>query len=174
VIEGLFAAGHEIVEIWYGSGSATLKPSKQRRLERQIARKIARLQKGRQFTFRDVGGTSHQDRLALVDTLQNVPGLVSAGSGIIFKQDFLDRFDVAVNFHPAMLPDYRGPHPLQALVLRGDADRFGGMTMHLLAVGIDEGAIVAQQHIPRSSARHSLDWRLKLSAAAGRMARDDL
>lgn len=173
VIEGLLAGHHEIVEIWYGSGRSggDIEPTK--REARSFAKHLKRLDKGRGLPFRDIGGTTHEGRLSLLDAIGRPPGLVSAGSAIIFRQPFLDAFDVAVNFHPTLLPHYRGPHPLDALILHGDADRYGGMTMHLINAGIDEGAIVAQRAIPRSSARHDLDWRRRLSRAAGRMIEVD-
>lgn len=174
VLDGLLSAGHEIVEVWYGSSASLAEERLTPRQLRRRARGVARLKKTRPLTFRNLAGTSHADRLALLDEVGNPPVLVSAGSSIIFKQDFLDRFAVAVNFHPTLLPHYRGPFPLEALVIRGDADRYGGMTMHELNAGIDEGAIVAQRAIPRSSARNSLDWRYRLARAAGEMAARDL
>ncbi|MEM1039609.1 MAG: formyltransferase family protein [Pseudomonadota bacterium] len=173
VIEGLLAGQHEIVEIWYGSGRSGGDIELTARQARTVAKRLKRLDKGRGLPFRNVSGTSHADLLSFLDAIGRPPGLVSAGSAIIFRKPFLDAFEIAVNFHPAMLPHYRGPHPLDALILHGDADRYGGMTMHLINAGIDEGAIVAQRAIPRSSARHGLDWRHRLSRAAGQMIEVD-
>ena len=153
VIEGLLAGHHEIVEIWYGSGRSggDIEPTK--RQARSFAKHLKHLDKGRGLPFRDIGGTSHEERLSLLDAIGRPSGLVSAGSAIIFRQPFLDAFDVAVNFHPTLLPHYRGPHPLDALILHGDADRYGRMTNHMHNAGIDEGKNVTQRAYPRTTSR---------------------
>jgi methionyl-tRNA formyltransferase len=50
----------------------------------------------------------------------------------------------ALNFHPALLPNYRGPQPIQWLAIDGAMDRCGGVTLHEMTNAFDEGAIVAQ------------------------------
>ena len=49
-----------------------------------------------------------------------------------------------LNLHPALLPHYRGPLPVQAMVIDRTLDRYGGVTLHRIAYGFDEGDIVAQ------------------------------
>lgn len=49
-----------------------------------------------------------------------------------------------VNFHPALLPAYPGPHPTQCLVSDGAFGRFGGLTLHTLTESFDQGDILAQ------------------------------
>jgi len=50
----------------------------------------------------------------------------------------------ALNFHPAMLPHYRGPHPFHWLAIHDAWQKYGGVTLHEMTDGFDEGAIVAQ------------------------------
>ena len=50
----------------------------------------------------------------------------------------------ALNFHPALLPHYRGPQPFHWLAIHGAWQKFGGVTLHEMTDGFDEGAIVAQ------------------------------
>lgn len=77
--------------------------------------------------------------------------LVCAGSNIIFPGPFLERLKGrAVNFHPALLPHYKGPLPFHALLMDGMADRYGGISLHLLEAGIDAGAIIAQRKLALS------------------------
>lgn len=57
---------------------------------------------------------------------------------------FLSRFrHGGVNFHPALLPAYRGPHPTRCLVADGQVEAWGGLTLHTMTEGFDEGAILA-------------------------------
>lgn len=84
--------------------------------------------------------------------------LICAGSNIIFPKEFLDNLKGrAFNLHPALLPSYRGPKPLHAMILHGTEDLYGGMTLHLLSQGIDAGDIVGQKKLPLKDAKHS-DW----------------
>ncbi|MDX6806951.1 formyltransferase family protein [Terrihabitans rhizophilus] len=48
-----------------------------------------------------------------------------------------------VNFHPALLPQYRGPRPFHWLAYDGAWRDFGGVTLHLMTQGFDEGDILA-------------------------------
>lgn len=49
-----------------------------------------------------------------------------------------------LNLHPALLPAYRGPHPIHRLVVDGLHAIHGGVTLHKMSAGFDEGDIVAQ------------------------------
>jgi methionyl-tRNA formyltransferase len=85
--------------------------------------------------------------------------------------ELLDLFpDRAVNFHPAMLPHYRGPAPTRGMLLDGLADHYGGVTLHLLSEGLDEGPIIAQRSVPRSASPDDFSWRYRLAEAAGDLA----
>lgn len=58
----------------------------------------------------------------------------------------------AVNFHPTLLPAYRGPSPFQGLMLDGQGNRHGGLSLHVLTPGIDEGPVIAQKTLPLAQA----------------------
>lgn len=59
----------------------------------------------------------------------------------IFRQDFIGIFpNGCINFHPAILPRYRGRYPTVWPILYGD--RFAGYTMHYIDRGIDTGDII--------------------------------
>lgn len=48
-----------------------------------------------------------------------------------------------VNLHPALLPHFRGPSPLHHLLLQDAWREFGGVTLHRMSAGLDEGGIIA-------------------------------
>jgi methionyl-tRNA formyltransferase len=73
--------------------------------------------------------------------------IVIAAFGRIFKKEFIDLFPMGgVNFHPSLLPRHRGPSPIPAAILEGDAET--GVTLHRLALGMDAGDILAQWRMP--------------------------
>ena len=51
-----------------------------------------------------------------------------------------------VNFHPSLLPRYRGPAPLARIFLNGDT--ISGATWHRVTESIDQGDILAQKTFP--------------------------
>ncbi|AZO53877.1 MULTISPECIES: formyltransferase family protein [unclassified Mesorhizobium] len=55
-----------------------------------------------------------------------------------------------LNFHPALLPNYRGPHPLHRLAADGQHAVHGGVTLHKMSANFDDGDILGQ--VPFSEA----------------------
>lgn len=51
-----------------------------------------------------------------------------------------------LNVHPSLLPRYRGPSPVQATILNGDAET--GVSLIKLVAKMDAGPIVAQERVP--------------------------
>ncbi len=51
-----------------------------------------------------------------------------------------------LNTHPSLLPELKGPHPINGLFLQGHQEF--GATTHLMAEEVDAGAILAQVRIP--------------------------
>lgn len=51
-----------------------------------------------------------------------------------------------INFHPSLLPLYRGPCPEQSVLLNGEKET--GITVHYIAQKIDAGNILLQKKIP--------------------------
>ena len=74
--------------------------------------------------------------------------LVSYGK--LLPQRTLDIFSpiCIVNVHPSLLPQYRGPAPIEAAILHGDQTT--GITIMRLTLGMDEGPIFAQETYPLS------------------------
>ena len=72
--------------------------------------------------------------------------LVVVAYGRIFGPRFLSLFrDGGINVHPSLLPRHRGPSPLQAAILAGDAET--GVTVQYLAPEMDSGDVILQERI---------------------------
>ena len=72
--------------------------------------------------------------------------LVVVAYGRIFRPEFLALFPRgAINLHPSLLPRHRGPTPIPATILAGDAE--GGVTIQRVAAPVDSGAILAQERL---------------------------
>ena len=52
----------------------------------------------------------------------------------------------AFNFHPSLLPAYRGASPTKHCLLNGET--VTGMTVHMLTEDLDRGQIIAQRRLP--------------------------
>ena len=72
--------------------------------------------------------------------------LVAVAYGRIFGPQFLGCFPRGgINLHPSLLPLYRGPSPLSAAILHGEAQT--GVTIQVIAPQMDAGDILAQETI---------------------------
>ena len=65
-----------------------------------------------------------------------------------------------LNLHPALLPHCRGPNPIYRLVVDQTHETHGGVTLHKMTSGFDEGDILAQAGLAKE------DWH-----SAGTVAR---
>lgn len=75
---------------------------------------------------------------------------VVAAYGKIIPQSILDiPTHGAVNIHPSLLPQYRGPSPIQTAILNGDTQT--GTTLILMDEEIDHGPILLQKPYPIAS-----------------------
>jgi methionyl-tRNA formyltransferase len=68
---------------------------------------------------------------------------VVASYGQIINSDILNHPKLGmINWHPSLLPLYRGPTPLQTSLLNGDSN--GGLTWIKMDKGMDSGDIISQ------------------------------
>lgn len=75
--------------------------------------------------------------------------LVCVAYGRIFGPRFLAMFPAGgLNLHPSLLPSYRGPAPIPAAILAGEA--VTGISVQELAAEMDSGDIFLQKRIPLS------------------------
>jgi len=73
--------------------------------------------------------------------------LVCFALGCIFGPKCLSLFSMGgINMHPSLLPRYRGPSPIPAVILGGDKET--GVTIQRIALEMDAGDILAQEKIP--------------------------
>lgn len=92
---------------------------------------------------------------------------VIAAYGQILRQAILDLpRHGCLNVHPSLLPRHRGPAPIAAAILAGDAAT--GVTIMLTERGLDTGPILGQRHIPieRNMTTMSLEPQLATLGAA--------
>lgn len=73
--------------------------------------------------------------------------LVVVAYGKILPKEVLElpKFG-AVNVHASLLPKFRGPAPIPAAILHGDAET--GVTIMKLDEGMDTGPLLAQEYLP--------------------------
>lgn len=75
---------------------------------------------------------------------------VVAAYGEILRRNVLEIPRLGyLNIHPSLLPRYRGPTPVHAAILGGDAET--GVTVMRLDARMDSGPILAQERVPLPS-----------------------
>ena len=67
---------------------------------------------------------------------------IITGFNQIFRRPTIERFATLVNFHPSLLPYYRGPVPSQWCLRNGETHT--GFTLHRVTERIDQGEILYQ------------------------------
>lgn len=91
---------------------------------------------------------------------------VLAAYGRIIPQKILDEFPLGIiNVHPSLLPQYRGPTPIEQAILDGAAKT--GVSIMQLTAGMDEGPIYKQKtlHAAADESKQSLALRLQQTGA---------
>jgi methionyl-tRNA formyltransferase len=171
VLSAWLAAGHQVAEVWCGR----MSPSRLTRsravlrwfypdwtvsgLVRRHALKVRRHAK-----LMDWEEAPRHARDLGADTL------IAAMSLDIVPPRLLELFGGrALNFHPALLPYYRGKDPRVGMRLDGTADQFGGVTAHIIRQGIDRGEIVAARPVPFSAHATHVRWVVAEAKAAGEL-----
>jgi len=89
---------------------------------------------------------------------------IVAGFNQIFKAKLIARFGSLVNFHPSLLPLYRGPVPSHWCIENGEAA--SGFSLHRLTERIDAGEVMWQEIVPIESGDTPLDLTLRIARAA--------
>ena len=73
--------------------------------------------------------------------------LVVVAFGRIFSKEFLELFPQGgINLHASLLPKYRGPSPITAVILSGESGT--GVTVQKLAPKMDAGDILGTRSLP--------------------------
>jgi phosphoribosylglycinamide formyltransferase-1 len=72
--------------------------------------------------------------------------VVLAGYMQLLDPEFLQEFPQAViNVHPALLPAFPGPHPIEDQIAYGV--KVSGVTVHFVDDGVDTGSIILQEAV---------------------------
>ncbi|MEL6635420.1 MAG: formyltransferase family protein [Bacteroidota bacterium] len=90
---------------------------------------------------------------------------ICSGFNQIFSAATLECFRGVVNFHPSLLPYYRGPVPNYWCLQNGETQT--GYTLHRMSARIDAGAILHQECLPigAGDTERSLDEKLAQRAS---------
>ncbi len=73
-----------------------------------------------------------------------------------------------INFHPSLLPLYRGPRPIQWQLINGE--RHGGCTAHFMVEKVDRGPVILQKTIDIALGDDGHTLRQKCGKLMGAMA----
>lgn len=69
--------------------------------------------------------------------------LLSLGWRSKISSSTLNKFQIKLNFHPALLPEYKGYHPIPYVIINNE--NIHGITVHSISEGIDEGDILLKE-----------------------------
>ncbi len=107
-----------------------------------------------------------KQRFTLVDSLSQADLAVVAAYGkILTKQELETPKFGCINIHPSLLPIYRGPSPIQQIILNND--KISGFTIIKMDEEIDHGPIIYQDTLELSDSDNfdTLSKKLFLAAA---------
>jgi phosphoribosylglycinamide formyltransferase 1 len=77
---------------------------------------------------------------------RNIELVVLAGYMELLTAEFLRAFpNRVINVHPALLPAFPGPHPIEDQIAHGI--KVGGVTVHFVDEGVDSGPIILQEPV---------------------------
>lgn len=90
---------------------------------------------------------------------------IVAGFNQIFRPKTIERFRTLVNFHPSLLPYYRGPVPSTWCLKHGETS--SGYTLHRVTERIDDGEILHQGSVSTAgvASPEALDRRIAEAGA---------
>ncbi|MCC6888157.1 MAG: hypothetical protein IT536_06435 [Hyphomicrobiales bacterium] len=165
-------SGHTIAEVWTGGPRRGGQWRRDRALGIFAPRwSLASALKRWRIPHRSIASLKADpgigDRIASL----NVDVVLSVHFKLILPSSLLAKLSMPVlNLHPALLPAYRGPSPLMAMLVDETPDRFGGVTLHAIVPGIDAGPIFAARKVPLPASRNLREWELALARAAADLA----
>ena len=118
-----------------------------RRHARALERAQAAGVRAAAFELADYESREERD-LAIADWLDEhgVTLVACAGFMHLLTPQFLARFPRRiVNIHPALLPAFPGPTPIEDALAAGAAET--GVTVHYVDEGVDSGPVIAQERV---------------------------
>lgn len=112
---------------------------------RRVRRRLQERRLSRQYGV-PVAIVENINSRAFLDRIAPQDCALIAGFNQILKSETIGRFRLVVNFHPSLLPLYRGPVPSYWCLVNGETQ--SGFTLHRVTERIDNGAILYQEAIP--------------------------
>jgi methionyl-tRNA formyltransferase len=110
-------------------------------------------------------------------TLDDLDSLARSGCDVLVVASYLwripdwkSRLPYCINFHPAPLPEGRGPYPAVKALL--DQQPTWGVSCHKVEHDFDSGDLLATRQFPLSSGECHESLDLKIQMAMGRLATD--
>jgi methionyl-tRNA formyltransferase len=98
----------------------------------------------------------------------NADAAVLVAYGRIISQSVIDIFPRGIiNVHPSLLPKYRGPTPLESVIL--NVDKQTGVSIMQLGAGMDDGPVFSQQKIALNGKETKQELADKLSRLGAKM-----
>ena len=91
------------------------------------------------------GGKENKELKNKITSLKPDLFIVAAYGLIIPEELFKIPPKGAINVHPSLLPEYRGPSPIQTAIYQGDNET--GVTLILMTEKMDEGPIIKMQNV---------------------------
>lgn len=83
----------------------------------------------------------------ILKALDGVDMVVCCLFNRVLNRSFIASFKYCVNFHPSLLPDYRGPEPIYWGLLNNEANF--GLTLHHMTERIEDGNVISQSRCQR-------------------------
>jgi len=177
VIAAWLAAGHSIAALWIGSRDPHRFVKRNRPPLGLAPRKwsIAAMVRQHDISVERTPNLSSRAETDIALQRLNADVLITALTLEIVPESFLSRFSGrAVNFHPALLPHYRGPTPRKGMVLDGKSDLYGGVTLHCLSARVDRGDIIGVRKVPYDAGSGFVHWEICLARAAEELVQTEL
>jgi methionyl-tRNA formyltransferase len=116
-----------------------------------------------------------KDFLEFVNSIQNInPDLIFVNSySLLIPEEILSIPKYGgINIHGALLPQYRGPNPIQWALLNNEPET--GCTMHNMTKEFDAGDIIAQKKVPIYFEDTWLDIRGRVFKATEKMISEEI
>jgi methionyl-tRNA formyltransferase len=154
ILHGLIEKGYEVVAVV--SHHSESKSRNERKLE------VADIAKDNNIPLFIPNRPSE-----IIDDLRklNAEVAVLAAYGRIISQEIIDLFPKGIiNIHPSLLPKYRGPTPIESVILNGDQKT--GVSIMQLTAGMDEGPVYAQERLELSGSESKFELYKKITNLA--------
>jgi len=116
-----------------------------------------------------------KDFLEFVNSIQNInPDLIFVNSySLLIPEEILSIPKYGgINIHGALLPQYRGPNPIQWALLNNESET--GCTMHYMTNEFDAGDIISQKKVPIYFEDTWLDIRGRVFKATEQMIYEEI